>query len=106
MRANTTLLFLLMAGAVISFTLKILYDIKRAKRVNRILDDYEDLEQKLLEMDNDPSVSSRDFLDILPICEFIDRQIEEILKIQAYKKSFDVYEFQKLAEVVKQRITG
>ncbi len=103
-RATDMLFYSLIVGAVVLFVFKVNHDIKKVKKINMIIQDYYELKEKLLEMDMDPLETERDFKNILSICKSVDRQVEEILKIPAYRKQLDEHEFQKLADIVRQRM--
>lgn len=98
------MIFYLIIGGLVLCYAKQKYDNYRLKKIIITFQTYMDMSSKLVDMDCDPTISCKDFQDILPLCEMIDEQVEQIMKMSECKIFPAIYEFQRLAEVVRQEI--
>lgn len=94
----------LIAGGLALYCAKQKYDNHRLSKIIKVFQIYMDMSSKLVDMDCDSTTREKDFQEILPLCEAIDEQIEEIMKMPECRKFPAIYEFQNLAEVVRQEI--
>lgn len=98
------MIFYLVMGGLVLYCAKQKYNNCRLNKIIKTFQTHMDMLSKLKDMESDPTLNDKDFKDILPLCEMVDKQIDEIMNMPECKKFPAIYEFTKLAEIVRREI--
>ena len=96
--------FYLIVGGLVLYCVKQKNDNYRLNKIIKTFQTHMDMLSKLKDMESDSAMSDKDFKDILPLCEMVDKQVDEIMNMPECKNFPAIYEFTKLAEIVRQEI--